>query len=180
MFQTRSTKLERIDTGDYTPEEYAVFLTEIAFINKYLGDRRALKKTLFRDIAREWRKPARSKSKLAESDKNRSIDSGTFSVLDVGCGSGELLRYMADFARSNGKRARLVGIDINEISASVTASESRKFPEISAIRSDAFHLPFADNTFDYAISSLFFHHLTDDQIPHVLKEMSRVARRGTT
>src|SRR5687768_8769009 len=103
MFRTRSTKLERIDTGDYTPQEYGVFLTEIAFINKYLGDRRAMKKTLFRDIAREWQKPAQTRGKLAENDKARSIDSGAFSALDVGCGSGELLRYIAEFARRNGK-----------------------------------------------------------------------------
>lgn len=167
MFKTRSTKLERIDTGDYTSEEYAVFLREIAFINKHLGDRRALKKTLFRDIEREWQKPDR-KSRLADG----------FTVLDVGCGSGELLRYVAEFARQNGKNARLVGLDLNEISTSVTASESRAFPEISAIRGNAFHLPFADNTFDYAISSLFFHHLTNEQIPQALKEMSRVARCG--
>ncbi len=168
MFARRSTKLERIDTGDYTPEEYAVFLREIAFINKYLGDQRALKKTLFRDIELEWQKPDR---------KGGLKDSEAFSVLDVGCGSGELLRYIAEFAQRNGKKTKLVGIDLNEISTSVTTSESREFPEISAIRGDAFHLPFADNTFDYAISSLFFHHLTDKQIPQALKEMSRVARR---
>lgn len=169
VFKTRSTKSERIDTGDYTPEEYAVFLREIAFINKYFGDRRALKKTLLRDIASTWQKPDR-KGGLDHTDG--------FSVLDVGCGSGELLRYIAEFARRNSKRAKLVGIDFNEISTSVTASESRSFPEISAIRGDAFRLPFADDSFDYAISSLFFHHLTDEQIPQALNEMSRVARRG--
>lgn len=169
MFKTRSTKLERIDTGDYTSDEYAVFLREIAFINKYLGDQRALKKTLLRDIAREWQKPER-KGGLDHTDG--------FSVLDIGCGSGELLRYTAEFARQNNKKVNLVGIDLNEMSVSGTASESRGFPEISAIRGDAFHLPFADGAFDYAISSLFFHHLTDEQIPQALKEMSRVARRG--
>lgn len=177
MFNTRNTKLERIDTGDYTPEEYAVFMREIAFINKYLGDQRALKKTLFRDIENTWRalqKPARSKGILQTVPERDAA----FSVLDVGCGSGELLRYTAEFARRNGKRAKLVGIDLNEISTSVTALESRAFPEISAIRGDAFKLPFSDDSFDYAISSLFFHHLTDEQIPQALKEMSRVARRA--
>lgn len=169
VFKTRSTRLERIDTGDYTPEEYEIFLREIAFINRHFGDRRALKKTLFRDIECEWQKPDR---------KGGLNDAVTLSVLDVGCGSGELLRYVAEFARRNGKTTKLVGIDLNEISASVTAAESLGFPEISAIRGDAFHLPFADGSFDYAISSLFFHHLTDEQIPQALKEMSRVARRG--
>ncbi len=158
MFKKRSIRLERIDTGDYTPEEYARFLHEIAFINRCLGDRRALRKTLLREI------------------KTKNIRE--FSVLDVGCGSGELLRYVAEFARGSGRTARLTGIDLNEISASITSSVSHNFPEISSVRGDAFKLPFADGEFDYSISSLFFHHLADDQIPLVLNEMSRVASRG--
>lgn len=183
MFKTRSTKLERIDTGDYTPEEYERFLREIAFINRYFGDRRALEKTLFIDIAREWQtnrqKPALQKPARSKGIPQNAIESErAFSVLDVGCGSGELLRYIAEFARRNGKQAKIIGIDLNEISTSVTATKSSQFYEISAVRGDAFKLPFADNTFDYAISSLFFHHLTDEQIPQALNEMSRVASRG--
>ena len=101
-----------------------------------------------------------------------------FSVLDVGCGSGELLRMIAEFAVSTSRRATLVGIDLNPISSSTTNTESADFSAISSVQGDAFQLPFADSAFDYAIASLFFHHLTDDQIPIVLREMSRVARRG--
>ena len=158
MFKTRSTELERIDTGDYTQEEYETFMREIAFINKYLGDERAFKKSLLREV---------------ESENIRE-----FSVLDVGCGSGELLTCIAQFARRSLRSACLVGLDLNEISVSSTNKKSAEFPEISSIRGDAFRLPFADGTFDYAVSSLFFHHLTDEQIPIVLAEMSRVARRG--
>lgn len=158
VFKTRSTELERIDTGDYTPEEYETFIREIAFINKYLGDERALKRSLLREI------------------ENENIRE--FSVLDVGCGSGELLSCIAWFARRSLRLAWLVGIDLNEISATSTKQKSSEFPEIISIRGDAFRLPFANGAFDYAISSLFFHHLTDEQIPTVLKEMSRVTRRG--
>ncbi|HEX6125108.1 MAG TPA: methyltransferase domain-containing protein [Pyrinomonadaceae bacterium] len=158
MFEKRITELERIDTGDYTPAEYATFLREIAFINRYFGDRRALKKTLLRAIERD---------NLRE-----------FSVLDVGCGSGELLRIIAEFAEKSGRKASLTGIDLNPISSSTTRSESTGFPEIASVQGDAFQLPFAEAAFDYAISSLFFHHLTDEQIPDVLREMTRVARRG--
>lgn len=158
MFETRSTKLERIDTGDYTPAEYDRFLKEIAFINRFLGDRRALRRSLFREIKRR---------QLSE-----------FSMLDVGCGSGELLRYTAEFSRAKGIKARLAGLDLNPISASVSAKSTNDFPEIAVTQGDAFRLPFADGEFDYAISSLFFHHLTDEQIPRALGEMRRVARRG--
>lgn len=158
MFRKRSTKPERIDTGDYTPAEYETFLREIAFINRRLGDGRALKKSLLSEIGREA---------LTE-----------FSVLDVGSGSGELLKMIAEFARRSGRRAKLTGLDLNPASAAATHAASSAFPGITSIRGDAFLLPFADRSFDYAISSLFFHHLTDLQIPLVLKEMCRVARRG--
>lgn len=158
MFEHRAKELERIDTGDYTPQEYATFLREIAFINRHFGDGRALKKTLLREI--------------------EVNDLREFSVLDVGCGSGELLRIIAAFAESSGRTATLVGIDNNSISSSTTQTESREFRQISSVQGDAFQLPFDEGTFDYSISSLFFHHLSDEQIPTVLKEMSRVAKRG--
>lgn len=158
MFKTRSLKAERIDTGDYTPEEYATFLREIRFINQRLGDRAALEKTLLAEITR--------------------VDLKEFSVLDVGAGSGELLRSIVNFVAKNDRKAQLTGIDLNEISVAAMRTESHDFPNISPVRGDALSLPFADDSFDYAISSLFFHHLTDDQIVAVLKEMSRVARRG--
>jgi hypothetical protein len=50
VFDKRATEPERIDTGDYTPEEYQTFLREIAFINRYVGDGRALKKSLLHEI----------------------------------------------------------------------------------------------------------------------------------
>lgn len=158
MFRTRATKLERIDTGDYTPAEYAQFLKDIRFINQRLGDRAALEKTLL--------------SSITQADLNE------FSVLDVGAGTGELLGVIAEFARSEKRKVNLVGLDLNEIAVTEIAAESKKYDEISSIRGDALMLPFADNAFDYAICSLFTHHLTDEQIPIVLKEMSRVASRG--
>jgi SAM-dependent methyltransferase len=158
VFEKRATELERIDTGDYTPDEYAMFLREIAFINRYLGDGRALKKSLLHEIDER--------------------DLREFSVLDVGCGSGELLRMIAEFAANSKRKCSLTGIDLNPISSATTRSQSSEFPEIASVQGDAFQLPFADGAFDFAISSLFFHHLTDEQIPVVMKEMSRVARRG--
>ena len=93
-------------------------------------------------------------------------------MLDVACGSGELLRQTAKFANATGKKARLTGIDLHELSF-IDPIEG-----ISFVRGDAFRLPFADDAFDFAISSLFFHHLSDEQIPFAFAEMSRVARRG--
>jgi SAM-dependent methyltransferase len=158
IFHTRETRPERIDTGDYTEAEYATFMREIRFINRRLGDRAALEKTMLAEVGR--------------------LDLARFSVLDVGAGSGELLAVVAEFARRGGRRADLVGLDLNELSAAEIAAESEKYAEISAVRGDALRLPFEDGAFDYAVCSLFTHHLPEELIPTVLAEMSRTARRG--
>jgi ubiquinone/menaquinone biosynthesis C-methylase UbiE len=46
------------------------------------------------------------------------------------------------------------------------------------VRGDALDPPFADGAFDYAITSMFLHHLSDDDAVKVLRNMDRVARRG--
>lgn len=153
MFQARSKDLERIDTGDYTPQEYERFLHEISFINRHLGDERAMRETLLREITRE---------NLRE-----------FSVLDVGAGSGEMLRAVSNFARKTNRKAQLFGLDLNEISA----KSIKNLAETPAVRGDALCLPFADKSFDYTICSLFTHHFSDASIVKILEEMQRTARR---
>ncbi len=118
---------------------------------------------------------AMEKTLLAEISNQ---DLREFTVLDVGAGTGELLGVIAEFAAAQGRSAQLVGLDINELSVKEIVAEAARHPEITPIRGDAMNLPFADKSFDYSICSLFTHHLTDEQIPVVLGEMSRVASRG--
>jgi len=153
MFENRCDKLERIDTGDYIDDEYRRFLREIKFINRFLGDSRALRKTLFREIERRGLKQ--------------------FSVLDVGAGSGELLSEIVTFANKSGRKANVIGLDLNAIS-----TEAISCAGIPAVRGDALKLPFADASFDFAICSLFTHHLPDETVVSAVGEMSRVASLG--
>jgi len=157
VFHKRSDKLERIDTGDYTPEEYDRFLHDIRLVNRFAGDSRALKKTLLREVEKE--------------------NTNGFSVLDVGAGSGELLRVIAKSARKKTVNCQLIGLELNERSAKAILEESKNFTEIKSIRGDALQLPFVGKSFDYAICSLFTHHFADENIVQILLEMSRISRR---
>ena len=156
-FKQRSHRLEDIDTGNYTAEEYEDCIGELQIVNRWMGDAHALKQTLLRDV------------------EQKALPD--FSVLDVGAGSGELLRVAASWARSTGRRFRGVGLELNERSAQAILEQSQEFPEITAVRGDALRLPFVDAEFDYVMCSLFTHHFVDEQIVHILREMSRVARR---
>ncbi len=156
-FHHRSYELEHLDRGDYSPEEYEGCIAELRRVNQWLGDARALRHTLFREI-----------------EKN-AVQS--FSLLDVGAGSGELLRVTAGWTRKTKRRVREVGLELNERATRAIIGESEEFKEIRAVRGDALHLPFADKQFDYVICSLFTHHFVERQIIEILREMSRVARR---
>ena len=157
QFRKRSHELEHLDKGDYTPEEYEGCLVELRRINRFLGDASALRHSLFFDV---------------ESNGLKS-----FSVLDVGAGSGELLRVTARWARETGRRALLVGLELNARSAKAILEESQGLGSINSVRGDALGLPFTDDCFDYAICSLFTHHFKDEQVVAILNELSRVARR---
>ena len=156
-FDQRSYELEHIDKGDYTPEEYEGCLAELRRVNRWLGDLSALRRSVLPDIERD--------------------DAREFTLLDVGAGTGELLREVALAARARGVTARPAGLELNERAAEGLLEESREFEEIVSVRGDALRLPFADGAFDYVMCSLFTHHFRDDACVRVLKEMARVARR---
>jgi ubiquinone/menaquinone biosynthesis C-methylase UbiE len=156
-FKQRSYELEHLDKGDYTAAEYEGCISELQLVNRWLGDARALRRTLLREVAR--------------------ANVPSFSVLDVGAGSGELLRVIAGWAKENKRDAHLYGVELNARSALAISQESREYASIKGIRGDAFQLPFADAQFDYAICSLFTHHFTDQQVIKLLRELERVARR---
>jgi ubiquinone/menaquinone biosynthesis C-methylase UbiE len=156
-FRQRSYELEHLDKGDYTPEEYEGCLAELRRVNRWLGDARALRRSVLPDIGRDV---------LRE-----------FSLLDVGAGTGELLREVALWSRRRGTTARLVGLELNGRAAAGLAEESREFWEVESVRGDALRLPFAAGAFDYVMCSLFTHHFRDEACVRVLAEMARVAAR---
>jgi len=156
-FKQRSYELEHLDKGDYTPEEYEGCIIELQRVNRWLGDTRAMRNSLLKDIA--------------------AAQLQSVSVLDVGAGSGELLRVIAEWAMETKRAARLVGLELNERSAREIVAGSKQYSQISSVRGDAFRVPFRDRQFDYVICSLFTHHFRDPQVVNLLQEMARVARR---
>jgi ubiquinone/menaquinone biosynthesis C-methylase UbiE len=158
QFRQRSLELEHLDKGDYTKEEYERCIIELQRVNRWLGDASALRDSLLREIDR--------------------LNLASVSVLDVGAGSGELLRIVAEEARKRGRKAQLVGVELNERSVKAIAERTTTFPEIKAVRGDAFRLPFNDDQFDYALCSLFTHHFKNAEVLKILRELDRVAARA--
>lgn len=97
------------------------------------------------------------------------------SVLDVGCGTGEIASRLA--AELPG--ARVTGVDLLEPHLALARERYAALGDrLTFRRADAFELPFADRSFDLVVCR----HLLQ-AVPHperILAEMVRVARPGAT
>ncbi len=88
-------------------------------------------------------------------------------VLEVGCGTGLILRRLSAFA------ARAVGVDL-----SPGMLERAKARGLEVVEGSATELPFADGSFDVAVSFKTLPHVPD--LRRALAEMARVVRPGGT
>ncbi|HEY9165877.1 MAG TPA: methyltransferase domain-containing protein [Candidatus Kryptonia bacterium] len=90
-------------------------------------------------------------------------------VLDVGCGTGRLLRK----GRALYPSAQLFGIDPADGMVEVARSQ---IPSATIYLAAAESLPLADSSVDVVLSSISFHHWSDQLA--ALREISRVLRPG--
>lgn len=100
-----------------------------------------------------------------------------FSLLDVGCGHGDMLRHIRRWADRRSLPARLEGIDLNPWSTRVAAEATPPNAAITYHTGDAFTFAGAAD-FDFIISAQFTHHLDDAQVVAFLRWMDANARRG--
>jgi ubiquinone/menaquinone biosynthesis C-methylase UbiE len=91
-------------------------------------------------------------------------------ILDIGTGNGDTLARLGSGRASD--RWSLTGVDLSRQTAVIA---KRRNPCVGITVGDAFELPFADGSFDAAVSFLTLHHFDDPGAIRVLAEMSRVA-----
>lgn len=143
---------ERLDAPDLPTAELDASLRQVAAVNRWLGGERSLRRHLAPLRARPLR------------------------VLDVGTGNGAVARRLAAWAARAGGRWRVVGVDVHPQVLAAARRASRAEAPLPLVRGDALRLPFADGSFDVAISALTLHHFDDVGAARVLVEMARVAR----
>lgn len=98
-----------------------------------------------------------------------------FRLMDVGFGQGDMLRRIARWAKRRDIAVDLVGIDLNPGSAEAARTVTPPHMPIEYRTGDYAAQP---TPFDFVVSSLVAHHMTDDQLRDFIRYMERMALRG--
>lgn len=148
----RSREDEQTDSPDLDPATYARIINDLGQVNSWTLARRPTINFLARAIG----------------------DVRHFRLLDVGFGQGDMLRSIAHWAKQRGLSAELVGVDLNPKSAAVAEAATPRELEIE-YRTGDYH-EFGD--FDFVVSNLVAHHMTDQQLHNFLRYMETEAGKG--
>lgn len=87
--------------------------------------------------------------------------------LDIGTGNGNLAGRFSD------KGISIAGVDQ---SREMLAQCRSKYPKMETKLGNFLALPYVDSQFDFVVTSLAFHHITNEQQPLALEEMKRVLK----
>lgn len=155
----RSTEDEIMDNFSMEGEMLRKALDNIASINQQLGGNQAT--ILGIDT-------------LLKTEPKHAV----ITIVDLGCGSGDMLRAVADYGRKNNFTFKLIGIDANEYTVNYACTLSENYPEINYLKMDILGDEFSGITFDIVITTLFLHHFTNQQIEEMLIPIVNKVRIG--
>ena len=153
-FSHRSSQPELMDTETVTYEEFDTCLRHLAFINRC---------TLAYRPTLQW-----LKRQLANSSK-------PVTILDIGCGGGDMLRRI--WNKFQGNPITLIGVDMNPWSQKSAQSQTTVGAPITYNTCNVFSFE-EDKRVDYIISSLFAHHLNDAELVNFMRWSDRHATLG--
>lgn len=101
-----------------------------------------------------------------------------FRITDIGCGNGDMLRTLADYAKKKGLHFILKGIDANKFTISHAQSLSTNYPNITYACSDIFDDLSKTEPCDIMLCTLTLHHFKDEEIINLLQNFKRSATMG--
>jgi ubiquinone/menaquinone biosynthesis C-methylase UbiE len=155
----RQREPEWMDADDIDAAQLRKSLSFIRLINRLLGYTRA---TLFHleRFSRTWKPGER------------------IGLIDFATGSADIPRAILKWADERGFDVRITGVDRHGATVAEAIKQGSVDPRLKIVQADVLELPFDDNSFDYALTAMFLHHLSDADAVRVLVQMNRVARRG--
>ena len=102
----------------------------------------------------------------------------TITIMDFGCGSGDMLRMLSKFGAENNLKFQLIGIDANEATIRHAEKCSTDFKNITYLAEDIFLYDFSKYNIDIALITLTLHHFKDDEIRKIMRVILNLVQKG--
>lgn len=141
----RSDEIEIMDNLDCDGEVVHQTLRELEVINSWLGGNAVTLNALDKFLK----------------DQSKSE---RYSIADLGCGSGDMLRLISHFGKKNGYQFDLTGIDANPNIVAFARARNDDMPEIQFDTMNIFSPEFETKKYDIVLGTLFFHHFSTEEL----------------
>jgi len=149
-FEKRNVVPEIIDDFELSGSELYTNLEEIEWINKYLGGIQTSAMPIL-----------------------KKIQTGNVkTVTDIGCGSGDILKYIHTSCKNSPYQIKLVGVDANEfIIETARKNHFQNIPEVEFVHADIIKQPEKIPPADIYMLNLFLHHFEEEEIKSIVKNL---------
>ncbi len=155
----RSVSIENMDDFDLEGQVIRDSLDRLAQINQYLGGNHITLQGI--------------KTLLKDTSLKRDL-----SIIDMGCGNGDMLRRVAAYGSKNNLKLKLTGIDANEHTLIYARSLSKDYPNIDYLKTDITGDQFSSIKADVFLCTLTLHHFDDKEILKILSTLKINANVG--
>lgn len=155
----RSEEAEIMDDFELKGEELEQTLSDLEKINKWLGGNKITLNGI-KDLLKN------------------TPDNAIVRIADVGCGSGAVLREIANWGRTQKFDLKLIGIDANPYAIEIAQRRSDYYPEINFQALNIFSEAYKKQEFDIVLCTLTLHHFKNEEILELLKTFNDQSKIG--
>ncbi|MEO8534855.1 MAG: methyltransferase domain-containing protein [Flavobacterium sp.] len=155
----RTQETEIMDDFSLHGEEIYNALDTIANINQFLGGNRLTLNSV--------------KQLLKKTNPDK-----TLSIVDIGCGNGDMLRVLADYGKKNNINLQLTGIDANEFTLDYAKKLSVDYSNIDYACINILSEEFKNLKYDIVLCTLTMHHFTNEEILNIMTTFNENAAIG--
>lgn len=155
----RTDATELMDDFELEGEMLQDALDKIATINQLLGGNKLTLEGV--------------KAVLQNVDKESEI-----TIVDVGCGNGDMVRYIADYGIKEGYNFKLIGIDANAFTINHAENLSRNYTNITYKCIDIFTKQFNELKYDIVLCTLTLHHFNTNEIVQLVQQFNSISSVG--
>ena len=155
-FAQRSREKEIMDDLDCSGPVLEQTLRELKTINRWLGGNKVTTQGLSEVVQR--------------------FPQERYSRVDLGCGGGDMLAVMQDWAQQEQVSMQLIGADANAHTIALAQQRQQQLQDIRWQVANVFDPAFFEEQVDIATCTLFTHHFTDEELVILFQGLKQKVR----